>query len=578
MDSKSVASGLFRGFFGSWLRLGAFICLCACLLWSASFTESRPAASENAAPPAHAPAHAPAPPENIPTPAQSPDEAPETAEFGFADVEEAARALAESPYRNAGYQVPDFLLSITEAQWNTLGFNPEYTLWQNTGLPFEARFFHPGFIYNGMVSIEIVENGQSKKIPFSADMFNYDNPAFAGQVRNGEVDFAGFSLYFPLHGDAYKDEIAVFLGATYFRALGRHTGYGLAARGLALNTGLPEEEFPYFRKFWLVKPEADATSITVYALMDSPGMTGAFHYVITPGTSTVMDVSVNLFPRKGISRPPRLELAPISSMFLFSESGGGTAAEDYRPEVHNSDGLLYVSEERWFWRPLSNPGRLAVNGFNLANPRGFGLIQRDDQFDHYRDTSSHFERRPSLWVEPSGDWGPGKLQLIEIPSSKEIHDNILVFWTADNSGAEGAAAQPPYSFAYKLYWMAPNTAPHTQGRVAETRVQHLDGGITRFIIDFESVYLNALPEDTGLSSVIETPEGSPVLEKQLTKNPAAGGWRLQFNVRLPKQEGVIQNLLATRENPAHARFSALLKKGENLPDALTETWIYDAPF
>ncbi|MDR1241760.1 MAG: glucan biosynthesis protein [Deltaproteobacteria bacterium] len=573
MDSKSAASGLFCVFFGSWLRLGAFICFCAGLLWSAAFTEICPAASENAVPPAYAPA----PPENIPMPAQSPDEAPETAEFGFADVEEAARALAEKPYLDSRYQVPDFLLSITEAQWNNLGFNPEYTLWQNTGLPFEARFFHPGFIYNGMVSIEIVENGQSKKIPFSADMFNYDNPALAEQVRNAEVDFAGFSLSFPLHSDTYKDEIAVFLGATYFRALGRHTGYGLAARGLALNTGLAEEEFPYFRKFWLVKPEPDATSITVYALMDSPGMTGAFHYVITPGTSTVMDVSVNLFPRGDISRPLRLELAPISSMFLFSESGGATP-EDHRPEVHSSDGLLYTSEDRWFWRPLSNPGRLAVNGFSLANPRGFGLIQRDDQFDHYQDTSSRFERRPSLWVEPSGAWGSGRLQLIEIPSSKEIHDNILVFWTADNPGAEGASAQPSRSFAYKLYWMAPNTAPHTQGRVADTRVQHLDDGITRFIIDFESVYLNALPEDTGLSSVIETPEGSPVLEKQLTKNPATGGWRLQFNVRLPKQEGVIHNLLATRENSTHARFSALLKKGENLPDALTETWTYDAPF
>jgi glucans biosynthesis protein len=407
-------------------------------------------------------------------------------------------------------------------------------------------------------------------------MFDYGNTGLAEQVQRSNTDFAGFRLYFPLHSDTHKEEVTVFLGATFFRALGRHTDYGLDARGLALSTGLPEEEFPYFRKFWLVKPEADAASITVYALMDSPSMAGAFHFVITPGTSTVMDVSVKLFPRTGVSHPLRLEIAPINSMFLFSESGGTRTDEDNRPEVHNSDGLLYTSEDRWFWRPLSNSGHLSVNKFQMVNPRGFGLIQRDDKVDHYQDISGSFARRPSLWVEPSGDWGAGKLQLIEIPSLEEIHNNILVSWVPDDT-SENANLPSPYSYAYRLYWMAPNTAPHTLGRAVDTHIIH-NGDITHFIIDFESVDLNALPADTGLSSVIETPEDNPVLEKQLSKNPHTGGWRLQFKVRLPRQEGVMQNLLSTAVTQPRLRFSALLKKGENLPDSLTETWVYDVPF
>lgn len=510
--------------------------------------------------------------------------------FQFSDVEQKARELAGKAFQNPDGQVPDFLLALGETEWNRIRFRDENSLWRNEGLPFEVRFFHPGFIYNRVVAMNVVERGRASRIPFGGYMFDLGDSALAGRVSQTQLDFAGFRLHFPLNGPEKKDEVAVFLGATYFRSVGKNSGYGLASRGVALNTGLPEgEEFPYFREFWLVRPEPEDRGLTLYALMDSPSMTGAFHFVVTPGTSTLMEVKSTLFPRKGAPVPTKIGLAPLTSMYLYSERENGSPS-DYRPEVHNSDGLLFTPGGRdWAWRPLANPSRLAVNSFALQNPRGFGLLQRDDNFDHYQDIEARFDRRPSLWIEPQGDWGTGRLELIEIPSRIEIHENILAFWvpekkTENGSGNNGngnggvAAFPSSFSLAYKMYWMDPNVTPHDLGRAVATRmVREPDKGRVRFIIDFESAALNALPADTGLSSVIETPQQCPVLEKRLIKNPVTGGWRLDFTVALSRSDGVVQSILSARDVPPRLRFRALLKKGENLPDPLTEAWVYDMP-
>jgi glucans biosynthesis protein len=303
-----------------------------------------------------------------------------------------------------------------------------------------------------------------------------------------------------------------------------------------------------------------------------------------------MDVTCRLFMRKDAERPQKIGIAPLTSMFFYAENSGGIP-DSYRPEVHNSDGLLYHSEDNfWVWSPLSNPGRLAVNTFPLRNPRGFGLLQRDDNFDHYQDIAARYDRRSSLWVEPVGDWGAGRLELIEIPTRDEIHNNINVFWVSarteareeNNADAGGNAESVPYpeemEFAYRLYWMAPGVTPHELGRAASTRMVRIpQEDSVWFYIDFEGETLAALPADTGLTSVIETPEQSPVLEKQLLKNPATGGWRLIFKVRVPRQEGMVQSIISARDGSPRLRFRALLKKGENLPDPLTEVWVYDMP-
>ena len=521
---------------------------------------------------------------------QSPPPSPVQAHafFSLADVEAVAQALAARPFENPDGQVPDFLLNISYDQWRKLRFRSDHALWRQEDLPFEVQFFHPGLFYNRLVTINIVENGQAHKLPFSSDMFEYGDEGLATRVRATPLEFAGFRLHFPIKNPEYKDEVLVFLGATYFRAVSRDSQYGLSARGLAIDTALPSgEEFPYFREFWLVKPAPDAEAMTLYALMDTPSMTGAYRFVITPGEKSVMDVKCTLFQRSGTHSVQKIGLGALTSMFLFGETQNGRTG-DYRPEVHDSDGLLFRdAEDHWFWSPLANPKRLAINSFRLDDPRGFGLMQRDADFDHYLDLEARYDRRPSLWVEPRDNWGAGCLELIEIPSEEEIHDNMVAFWVPDKPLPESKDVQPPspetqrvyppvMRYAYRLYWMSPSISPHKLGRAVSTRTSRSPQGDTmRFFIDFEGKQLSSLPADTGLSSVIEAPDETPVLEKQLIKNPVTGGWRLVFQVRLPKEEGVMQSLKAAREGAPSYRFRAVLKKGENLPDPLTETWVYD---
>ena len=496
----------------------------------------------------------------------------------FPEVIKKAQKRASRSFKESEDLIPDFLRSLTENQWHAIRFKPEQALWKDKDLPFEVELFHTGFIYNRSVTINEVSSAGVGNIAFSTDMFSYANRTLADKVKQTPAGFAGFKINYPLNTPFSKDTVTSFLGASYFRGVGKHSRMGLYARAMALNTGLADgEEFPYFREFWLVRPKEQDKSLTVCALMESPSMAGAFKYVITPGTSTVMDVEARIFLRKSASWPQKVGLAPLTSMFLYSESSNGMPG-DYRPEVHNSDGLLYSSgENAWKWSPLTNPSRLAFNTFPMESPRGFGLMQRDNNFDHYQDIDARFDLRSSLWVEPQGDWGNGRIELVEIPSNEEIHDNIVAFWVPDPPAQEGEEKDVrALSFAYKLYWMTPGVTPHALGKVTRNRILK-SAELTTFIIDFESEALKALPEETGLTSLIEGPEHAPVVDKTLTKNPVTGGWRLRFSVKVPRQEGVVQSIISARDGSPRLRFRALLKKGENLPDPLTEEWVYDLP-
>ncbi len=505
------------------------------------------------------------------------------APFTFADVQAKAQDLAGTAYAPP-VPAPEFLTKLGHNEWSAIRYLPEKALWAEEDLPFNVQFFHPGLYYDRPVRIHIVNGDEVENVLFSSSLFQYGNEELAGQVEQTQgLDFAGFRLHYPLNREDYKDELAIFLGASYFRALPQHSHYGIYSRGLALDTACAQgEEFPYFREFWIVKPQPDAKDITIYALMDSESLAGAYRFIITPGSPTVMEVKCALFTRKGAKNFQKIGLAPLTSMFFYGEEKNGRPG-DYRPEVHNSDGLLYVNgDNHWFWSPLANPKRLSVNTFPLYNPRGFGLLQRDDDFKSYQDIDARYEQRPSLWVEPEGDWGPGVLNLVEIPTEDEMHDNIVAFWCPDKPRDKNAPGQPEtelrYSdmqmFSWKLYWMAPRTVQHDRGQVTSTRISR-DGDTMTFHVDFAGGELANLPSETGLASIVETPEPIPLLEKKLVRNPAINGWRLDFKVRLPKEDGVLQSLMAARKGPVNLRFRALLKKGENLPDPLTETWIYD---
>lgn len=495
----------------------------------------------------------------------------------FPDIIQKAKKRASRSYKSAEAQAPEYLYSLTEAQWRSIRFKPEEALWRTKNLPFELEFYHPGFIYRHQVDIHIIDGGRETAQPFSPDMFVYPNKPLGDKVRQTPPGFAGFRLLAPLNCSSSRDVVASFLGASYFRGAGKYSLEGVHARGLAVNTALSDgEEFTFFREFWIVTPASGDTAVTLYALLDAPGLTGAYRFIITPGTSTVMDVDARIFLRKDAAWPQKVGIAPLTSMYLYSETDNGRPGE-YRPEVHNSDGLLISEREyAWSWSPLSNPPRLVVNTFPMENPRGFGLLQRDAEFDHYQDMTKRYDRKASVWVEPQGDWGAGRIELIQIPSTEEIHDNITAFWVPDSFVPVGDGDKDAFALAYKLYWMTPGVTPHALGRVTATRLVK-NGESATFRIDFESEALKNLSDETGLTSLVETPENAPITDKQLMKNPATGGWRLTFSVKLPRPDSVVQSIISARDGSSRLRFRALLKKGENLPDPLTEEWVYDLP-
>ncbi|MDR2422288.1 MAG: glucan biosynthesis protein [Deltaproteobacteria bacterium] len=508
--------------------------------------------------------------------AQTPGEtAPESPAFTLGHVERLARSLAASPYEGEDARKVNFIReNYGESVWREISYKENALLWAGEGR-FAVGFCHPGSAYDRTVVVNLVENGQATQVPFRPSLFNYPNPSLPLRAMEEGLGFSGFSLHFPVNSQETQEKALVFQGASNFQALARHADLGLTSRGLIIDPALPEgEQHPYFRRFWLVKPGPEDREMTVYALLEAPSLTGAFKFVVKPGISTVVEVSATLFPRLGQSWPRKLGLAPVSGMYLFSEKENGSPY-DWRPEVHSCDALLYSADERaWFHRPLNNPRRLLSTFFRDAPIAGYGLIQKDGSFDHFQDIGARYERRAWVFVEPGEGFGSGRLELMEIPSSREIHENVVAFWVRD-MGSQDVARELRYD--YKLYWTAPGVVPHRLGRVVANRLlSNPNPETAEFFVDFEGEDLNALSGETGLASQVETEGNFPVLEKRLFKNPVTGGWRLRFKVRSPLSGGMVETIMSGwTDNARPPRILARLVRGENLPEPITETFVYD---
>ncbi|MEW6666598.1 MAG: glucan biosynthesis protein G [Thermodesulfobacteriota bacterium] len=484
--------------------------------------------------------------------------------FTLQNVIDKARNLSEKPFQSPAGEVPEFFVKLSYDQWRDIRFDPEQAMWRREKLPFEVQFFHPGLYYDRTVTIHVVDPTGVHTVPFSRDMFNYGRNPFKNQVPH-DLGFAGFRLHYPINTPSYHDEVAVFLGASYFRAVAKAQNYGMSARGLAIDTALSTgEEFPYFREFWLVKPAPGANKIVVYALLDSVSVSGAYSFTIQPGVETTMDVRSFLFFRKKVEK---LAIAPMTSMFFYGETSNQRPIDDFRPEIHDSDGLqVATGAGEWIWRPLRNPKTLQINSFHVPNPAGFGLIQRDMNFDHYQDLEAHYETRPSLWVAPVGNWGEGRVELIQIPTETEINDNIIAQWVPANVPAKGEQV----SYSYKMSWHFPNENRPPGGRVTATRIaKGRTDKIRKFVIDFEGSRLEPIPADAALTAVVTVDGKAKLVEQQLYKNRVTKGWRLVFQVSF-EDPSSLDKVMPLTKRPA-VELRAFLKMGES---ALTETWSY----
>ncbi|MEY4563589.1 MAG: hypothetical protein RLZZ618_2866, partial [Pseudomonadota bacterium] len=349
--------------------------------------------------------------------------------FGFDDVAEKARKLATQPHVAAPSVLPDELKNLDYDQYRDIRFRPARALWKEDKLPFEVMFFHLGKFQTQPVRIHEVTPKGVENVAFDPRDFDYGKNKLAPK-RWGDLGFAGFRVHYALNSAAYKDELVVFLGASYFRALGTGQHYGLSARGLGIDTvGGKGEEFPRFTEFWIERPKADAKEIVVHALLESPRATGAYQITLRPGANTVADVRSKLYLRPGVNT---LGIAPLTSMFQHGENQ--PRAGEFRPEVHDSDGLMIASSDgkgegkgtdEWLWRPLINPKHTLVNSFKVQQLKGFGLMQRDRRFASYEDVEAQYENRPSAWVAPVGDWGPGRVELLQLNTPDETNDNVV---------------------------------------------------------------------------------------------------------------------------------------------------------
>jgi periplasmic glucans biosynthesis protein len=472
--------------------------------------------------------------------------------FDFDDVAALAESQARKPYRTESRKPPAELSALTYDQYRDIRFRPDHALWRKENVPFELMFFHLGKFQTEPVRINEVTPKGARHIPYRTADFDYGQNKLSPKSW-GDLGFAGFRAHFPLNGTQYKDELVVFLGASYFRALGAGQRYGLSARGLAIDTvGGKGEEFPRFSEFWIVRPDANASSLMLYALLDSPRSSGAYEFEIHPGKETVIDVRARVFLRGKVAT---LGLAPLTSMFFFGENQPHRT--DFRPEVHDSDGLMVATGDgEWIWRPLLNPKQTLTTSFSMRTLRGFGLMQRDRSFSSYEDPEATYELRPSAWVEPVGTWGAGRVELFQLSTPDETNDNIVAYWVPDPLPAIGQ----PLDFAYRVHWQGAEMQRPPGAWVVQTRVGRGYGELAedeqQYVVDFTGPSLAALPPDANVKAVVTAPSNGEVMESNAYRVESTGNWRMTVRVRQLRRNETTE-------------LRGFLQNGT---DVLTETW------
>ena len=476
--------------------------------------------------------------------------------FSYEGLIDRAAEDAKRPYRDTRVPVPDYWRTISFDDYRKINFDGDRAVWKGEA-DFEIQLFHLGLYFERAVKINQIAGGAVSPIAYAPDLFTFGT--LEPDVPMPDIGFSGFRVHYPLNTPAYKDEFAVFQGASYFRLIGRDQGYGQSCRGLAIDTALPSgEEFPYFSEFWLEKPEPAAGQLRLYARLDSPSCTGVFRFVIHPRTEAQMDVRARIFMREPVDK---LGVAPLTSMFLFGENSE-RRFDDFRPEVHDTDGLMvHAGSGEWIWRPLAERSDLTISSYATTDPRGFGLVQRDRDFTQYQDLEARYHERPSIWIQPLGGWGEGRVELVEIPSESEIHDNIVAYWVP----AEPVRAGDDLEFVYLISAFTENPQRPPGGRAEATRIgtaarpgstEEVDADARLVVIDFSGGDLPHLQASQPVEAVANTSVGrvSPAI---CQKNPHTGGWRAFFDF-FP-------------EGAQSADLRCYLRMREH---ALTETWSY----
>ncbi|WP_345791132.1 MULTISPECIES: glucan biosynthesis protein G [Pseudomonas] len=457
--------------------------------------------------------------------------------FNLDDVAAKAKDLAGQKYEAPKSNLPPVFRDMKYADYQKIRFLQEKAEWAKDKTPFKLSFYHQGMHFDTPVTINEITANKVEEIKYDPSRFEFgDVPHDADATKN--LGYAGFRVLYPINKADKQDEIMTLLGASYFRVVGKGHRYGLSARGLAIDTALPSgEEFPRFREFWIEKPKPKDKHLVIYALLDSPRSTGAYKLTLRPGEDTLVDVKSRVYLRDNVSR---LGIAPLTSMYLFGPNQPSKVM-NYRPALHDSEGLsIHAGNGEWLWRPLNNPKHLAVSNFSVENPRGFGLLQRQRDFSDYEDLDDEYEKRPSTWIEPKGDWGKGTVDLVEIPTADETNDNIVAFWSPEKLPEVGK----PFEYDYRLRWTIKEDQLHSPelgwvkqtlrstGDVKQSNLIRQADGTVAFLVDFIGPNLATLPADTAVRSQVSVGDNAEVVENNLRYNPETKGWRLTLRLKV----------------------------------------------
>jgi glucans biosynthesis protein len=473
--------------------------------------------------------------------------------FTYDSVVAMAEEMAREGYLSAVAALPLPLRELNYDQVRDIRWKDELTLWRKEGLPFQARFFHPGGLHGRAVEIFQIADNSVEPLRYSPEFFDFGKNRLTGLLPQ-TVGYAGFRIHHPLNKPDVLDEVMAFLGASYFRAVAKNLHYGISARGLAINTSVKdkEEEFPVFTKFWLKRPDRFANNMSIFALLESKSVVGAYQFDVWPGPETHMVVKATLFFTK---IPQSVGFAPLTSMFWYGENTSNTFG-DFRPEVHDSDGLLMQrSNGEWVWHALSWSQQKQHSVFGDNQPKGYGLMQRDREFPHYQDLEAKYHERPSLWVQPISGFDAGAVHLVQLPTKDEFLDNVVAFWSPEKP----PEPLKPVRLEYLLRWLGDSPDLPPLGRAISTRVDDQDKPYYRhFFVEFAGGPLQGLKPGEIPEVDTTSVTGANITDTKIEWNGFNSSWRVSFYASTP-------------ESRKPNEFTCRLKwQGE----PLTETWSY----
>lgn len=463
-------------------------------------------------------------------------------------VADMARAAAKQAYKPLPNDLPDQFSKLTYDQYVAIRAKPSAIIWANETLGFALEPLHRGFIFSSPVTINLVSQGQAQRVIYNTAQFDFGK--IAPPARMGDIGFSGFGILVP-QKDNGLTQIATIQGASFFRAIAQGQRFGVMARALSIKTADSRgEEFPAIRSVWIEEPNLATDALVIHAFIDSESMTGAYRFTLHPGEATIIDTECTLFARAKVDN---FGIATMSGT-IVSDAIDHRLPDDTRLRIADVGGLqMSTGHGEWLWRAISNRETLQISTFVDENPHGFGFLQRDRAFHDYQDDDQHWEIRPSLWIQPIGDWGAGGVELIEIPNKSESNDNIIAYWRPQQPLAAGGET----SFAYRQFWCWNPPEQPALALVTDSRSgRGSDQKRRRFLVEFQGDLLGDAQQSAAVKPVLTASPGAVVFIKTYPY-PNIKTYRTLFEI-----------------DPGSETASELRLVLENGGKPISETWLY----